>query len=318
MTQAIQWNGKTITEPGIYTGISLEDYHNKLDLLDAPSVSKSALKHIFPSLKGSPKQFWNLWKFNPQHVVKKPSKEMDLGKAVHALMLGDEVFVDKFAVQPEEYPDKKTGGPKPWSNNAGFCKNWNEEQAESGKTVVTLEQIEKITRMAEDAARDPMVQQGILNGLVEQSMFVKDEKTGLWFRSRIDNLAVDGFYADLKTTSSMDERFIRKHIRDNGYFIQAGGARLSARTFGLPFDSFWNIYVSTADTPDTQAIELDPEVIDAGEQAIRVGLDRISECMKTGIWPGARPCDGRPIRMGDYAMQDIENDLKSQDLEQAA
>ncbi|NKI61801.1 hypothetical protein HCG46_26235 [Labrenzia sp. PO1] len=318
MTEAIQWNGETITEPGVYVGIPLEEYHNNLKLLDAPSVSKSSLKHLFPALGGSPKKFWHLWKQNPNHIKPKTTNALNLGKAVHALLLGDEVFSEKFAVQPETYPNSKTGKPSAWSNNATHCKAWNKEQEDAGKTIVTSEQIEKIRRIAEDAARDPMVQQGILNGAVERSLFIKDERTGLWFRSRPDNDAVDGFFADLKTTSSMDERFIRRQIKDNGYFIQGGGVRRSARELDLPFDSFWNVYVSTGDTPDTQAVELDPADLDLGEALIRHGLDTIAECMASGIWPGARPYEARPVRIGDWDREAIEQDLKTPALEQAA
>lgn len=306
--KAIKWNGETITEPGIYTGISLDDYHNKLDLLDAPSVSKSNLKHLFPSLGGSPKKFWHLWKHNPNHIEIEPTDALEMGKAVHALLLGDEVFDEKFSVRPERFKDYKTKA----------AKEWRDAVRAEGKTPITLEQVQKITLMAEDASKDPMVRQGILNGKIERSVFIKDEKSGLWFRSRIDNLAADGFFADLKTTSSMDARFIQKQIRDNGYFLQAGGAKLCAFDLGFHFNSFWNVYVCTGDTPDTQAIELDPADIDLGQACIRQGLNTIAECMKSGIWPGARPCEGHTARIDDWSRARIEEDLKTPALEQAA
>lgn len=321
MSDAIQWNGETITEPGVYVGIPLEEYHNNLNLLDAPSVSKSSLKHLLPSLGGCPKQFWNLWRQNPNHITPKATKALSLGKAVHALLLGDEVFSEKFAVHPATYegPDRKKNiVEKPWNRSATYCSEWEEAQEKAGKVIVSPDDIEKIRRIAEDAARDPMVQQGILNGAVERSFFIKDERTGLWFKSRPDNDAVDGFFADLKTTSSMSESFIRRQIKDNGYFIQAGGVRRAARELDLPFDSFWNVYVSTGDTPDTQAIELDPEDLDLGERVIRHGLDTIAECMASGIWPGARPYEARPVRIGDWDREAIEQDLKTPTLEQAA
>ncbi|WP_150523998.1 PD-(D/E)XK nuclease-like domain-containing protein [Roseibium sediminis] len=316
MTQAIQWDGGTITEPGVYTGIPLELYHNKLDLLDAPSVSKSSLKNLFPSLGGSPKAFWHQWAQNPNRIEPKTTTALNLGKAVHALLLGDEVFSDGFAVQPETYPDAKSGEVKSWNNNANYCKAWVQDQG--GKVIVTNDQIEKIRRIAEDAAGHPLVQQGILNGSVERSLFIKDAATGLWFKSRPDNEALDGFWADLKTTSSMDERFIQRQLKDNGYFIQGAGVRMACRELGLPFETFANVYVCTGDTPDTQVIELSEDDLDLGEALIRHGLDTIHTCRKSGIWPGARPYEGRPVRINDYAREVIEADLKTPQLEQAA
>lgn len=305
---AREWDGKTITEPGVYSNIPLEDYHNNLALLDGPSVSKSSLKNIFRSLKGSPKQFWTLWAHNPDHVVLEPSDALNLGKATHALLLGDEVFAEKFAIRPAEFKDYRKQA----------AQDWKKAVLESGKTPVTPDDIEKTRRIAEDAARDPMVQQGILNGSVERSMFLKDEKTGLWFKSRPDNLALDGFWADLKTTSSMDMAFIRRQAEDNGYFLQGAGVRMACRELGLPFETFVNVYVSTADTPDTQAIELDPADLDLGEDMIRAGLDQIATCMKSGIWPGARPYEGRTLTMSDWRRDAIKADLQTPMLEEAA
>jgi hypothetical protein len=308
MPNVIQWNGETITEPGIYSGISLEDYHNKLDLLDAESVSKSSLKRLFRSLKGSPKEFWNLWAYNPDHITLKPSEELDLGKCTHALLMGDEVFEDRFSVRPEK-----------WGNyNTKAAREWRDSVRAAGKTPITLEQIEKIRRIAEDASRDPMVQQGILNGTVERSMFFKDEATGLWFRSRPDNLALDGFWADLKTTSSMEPSFIRRQAEQHGYFLQGAGVRRACRELGLPFEAFANVYVSTGDTPDTQAIELDPADMEIGEQMIQAGLEQIAACMKSGIWPGARPYEGDTLRMSDFHRDAIKQDLRTPHIEEAA
>ena len=300
--------GQTITEPGVYTGISLDDYHNKADLLDGPSVSKSSLKHVFRSMKGSPKEFWNLWNHNPDRIILEPSDALNMGKAVHCLLLADEVFESKFAVRPEEWKDYKKKA----------AQEWKQEVIAAGRTPITLDDIEKIRRIAEDASRDEMVRQGILNGAVERSIFIKDEKTGLWFKSRPDNLALDGFWADLKTTSSMDSRFIRKQAEDNGYFLQGAGVRMVCRQLDLPFEAFVNVYVSTADTPDTQAVELEPDDLALGEELIRSGLDQISACMKSGIWPGARPFEGQRMCMSDWHRDAIKADLQTPHLEQAA
>lgn len=52
----------------------------------------------------------------------------DDGALVDALFLTPDKFENRFAVYPATYPDTKTGDPKPWNNNANFCKEWKAEQ----------------------------------------------------------------------------------------------------------------------------------------------------------------------------------------------
>jgi hypothetical protein len=44
--RTIKWDGNRITKPGIYHGLSLEQYHDP-DVCDGPSISSSDLRRIF-------------------------------------------------------------------------------------------------------------------------------------------------------------------------------------------------------------------------------------------------------------------------------
>lgn len=299
----LAWDGESkITENGVYSGIDLEIYHKNTKLLDGPSISKSALKWLTPDQGGSPKAFWGRWAYNPKHFVPKTSDALDFGKATHALLLGDEVFADKFAIRPEKWSDWRT-------NDA---KAWREAMIKLGRTVITSEQFETIQRIHADASQHPLVRQGILNGRIERSMFWKDPETEIWLKSRPDAVPnADGVFADLKTTSSFAEDFLERQLHDAGYYLQAAMTRMVCRGLGIPFETFAFVYVLNDDVPDTTVVEINELDIERGERVIRWALDTIRQCLDTGTWPGARPfSDGnRTIQMKPWSKTKIDQFL---------
>lgn len=299
---------KQITENGVYDGISLERYHNDLTLFDGPSVSKSALKYMLPPHGGSPKKFWGHWKYNPDHVATKISDALSFGKTVHCLMLGDEVFAESFIVRPAIWKDYKKKK----------AREWRDAQLKLGLTIVKPDQIERIRLMAQDAAQYPLIKDvGLLNGKVEQSIVARDPQTGIWLKVRPDNEPADltGVYADLKTTSSMDEDFLQKQLFDSGYYLQGAMTRMVCKLLNKPFESFVFVYVLNDEVPDTAHVELSGFELDRGERAIRWCLDQIRHGLDTGDWPGHRPFkDGTlPIQSKPWSADKLDHFLNEQD-----
>jgi len=314
LSNEISWDGATITKNGVYANIGMDDYHNNCHLLDAPSVSKSILKHLLPTHGGSPKAFWGRWKWNPGHVVPKSSTALEFGKAVHFLLLSEGTFRDHYVIRPETYVDEK-GTEKPWSGNAGKCKLWLADAAKEGLTVLTVDQVETIKRMADDASTYPEVQQGILNGRAERSMMFKDPETGIWLRSRPDVIpAADGVFCDLKSTSSMDEDFLERQIFDCAYYLQAAMNRMVCRGLGIPFETFALLYVLNDDVPDTAHVEIESQTIDRGEECVRWALRTIRKCLDEDYWPGREPFNRgeRPIQMKTWSKDRIDHFLNRQ------
>lgn len=306
--------GKTITKSGVWRNISLDDYHGKRDLLDGPSISKSALKWLVPAMGGSPKAFWGRWQFNPDHIEQDTSKALDFGKAAHCLLLGDEVFEERFALRPKKAPDGRE-----WHHANASCVKWVADQ--KGKTIITLDQYERIRRIHADARDYPIVKMGLLNGKIERSMLWKDPETGIWLRARPDALPnADGVYADLKTAGKFDEDFLERQIFEAGYFLQAAITRMVCRGLGMPFETFVLLYVLNDDVPDTAHVEIDQFDIDRGERVVRWCLKTIRHCLDTGEWPGARPFnDGeRRIQMKPWAKDRLDNFLDIEDRREAA
>lgn len=305
------WDGKTITQPGIYVGIPLEEYHGNRNLFDGPSVSKSALKHLIPAHGGSPKAFWGRWGWNPNRIAPKTSDALDFGRALHALLLGDEVFDEKFIVRPDTYPDSKTGAAKPWHGASSWCKEWLDEH--SHLTVLSSDQIEMIRRMREDASQNHLVKLGVLSGRVERTMAYQCPETGIWVKARPDVIPTgDGVFADLKSVASMEEDFIERQLGDAGYYLQASMLRMVCRALGVPFDTFVLLYVLKDDVPDTAHVELSVHDIDRGEKVVRWCLRTIRRCLDAGEWPGANPFNAgeRPAQMKPWTKEALDRSLQ--------
>lgn len=306
----IEWDGTTIKEPGCYSGIPLDVYHNDVTLLPGPSVSKSSIKHIAPP-DGSPKRFWQNWAGNPRRMKRASSKAMDFGKAVHALILGDEVFEERFVVRPEKVEGEAYHGLKT------VWKRWYREQDELGLTVITEEQLEQIRAMAEDLAQHPLVIAGGLTGDVEVSMFARDPETGIWLKSRPDNRPSEGMYVDLKTAASLDQQFLERQLCDAGYFLQAAMTKMVDDLLGQPFQSFTLLYTLSQDYADSDYRVVRDEDIILGEHVIRYGLRKIRHGLDTGEWPGVSVYsrENYPIGINSWSRERIEFALKQEGIQ---
>ena len=313
------WDGKTITKPGLYSGIPLGLYHSA-NICDGPSVSSSGLRKIFSE---SPAHFYASWPGNPNRKPEEDKTHFKIGRAIHHLMLGEPFFAKLFAVQPATYEVEekergtgewvKTGEWKPWSNNALVCKRWNAEQAKAGRAVLTKDDLDVIRGMAESLGNNPLVRAGALNGMIERSGFYKDKSTGLWVKFRPDAIPTsDGDYTDLKTTTSVEWRDIQKTTFERGYHQQLGLMRTGARELGFQFSSATLLFIEKTDPFCNRAVTLKDSVLDRGERANRAALDAIADCMKAKRWPG--PGGDREDAVGldlpEWAEKQIDDRLK--------
>ncbi|EIG2199811.1 exodeoxyribonuclease VIII, partial [Escherichia coli] len=122
-------------EPGIYYGISNENYHA------GPGVSKSQLDDI----ADTPALY--LWRKNaPVDTTK--TKTLDLGTAFHCRVLEPEEFSNRFIVAPE-FNRRTTAGKE---EEKAFLM----ECASTGKTVITAEEGRKIELMYQSVMALPL------------------------------------------------------------------------------------------------------------------------------------------------------------------
>lgn len=289
------WNGQPIGAPGIYSGVPMSVYHSA-DICVGPAASSSHLRTIF---NDSALAYWIYSPLNPRRLEQPDKKAWIEGRGAHHLVLGEAAFDKHFIVQPETYPDAKTGEPKAWSGNATHCKTWKARAAEAKLTVLTPAQIEMIKGMAgvqpwqeglEDSGlkNTAVVRAGALSGLIEHTIIAKDEETGIWIKSRPDVIPVDSLeFVDFKTIADPSDDSVRRTLEDHRYDMQADLANQCLKgAVGRAFESFGFVFAGKSPPHATNAIEVDPVDLAEAEADNRAALRTLARCIDTGRWPG--------------------------------
>lgn len=265
-----------ITKPGQYDRIPMEAYHG--DLCEGPSVSSSGLRTIFSE---SCAHYFNKSYLNPDREEEEDKEAFILGRAAHHLLLGEDDFSTLFIVRP----DKIDG--EAWNGNKTICKAWLRKQADSGRTVLTPGQIEQIRGMARSLSRSALVQSGILNGRIEQTIVWKDKETGVWLKIRPDAMPEDsGDVADLKTTAhigfDIDNAASKFRYDMQGALIKWG----LREVLGIEMTSFSLVCALKKRPHCVDILTFHDEDIAQAELDLRVAIRTFANCLETGEWFG--------------------------------
>lgn len=305
--QVIQWSGKPVSRPGIYSGVPMSAYHGPLCV--GPSLSSTGIRTIFD--KSAAHYFRDSY-LNPDREPPKDSDAFRFGRAAHFLLLGERGFSDQFIVRPEKYRDEE-GKLKPWTGTATFCKAWKKEAEDKGLTIITPADLESIKLMAENLRREPIIRAGALNGAIEHSLVWRDEETGVWLKARPDAMpAADMSVADLKTCTDITDSGIEKAISDHDLHVQAAlvGMGLRALT-GREMESFALVFVEKTKPHCVRVRELTGADLELGEQQIRAVLPIFAAAVKSGVWhgPGGGQVDAQFAEVTPWRRKAIERRL---------
>jgi hypothetical protein len=274
------WDGKPIAEPGIYRKVPMEAYHGQLTV--GPSISSSGLREIEAR---SPLHYFATSYLNPDRPEEDSTPAMDMGRAVHTLLLSEDGFRDDYVTRPETYPDAKTGEFKPWNGNSTVCKEWLAAQKEAGKTVLLKQQVADIQGMAERLSKDQTAVD-LLRGRIERSIVVKDKLTGAWVKSRPDSIPADTIIADLKTCAEASQLAVGRSIMSFGYLQQMALAITCLEEVGQKqVKEAVLLYIETSYPYAFNIKPLDNGDIYTAMRKNRRALNIFAECLKTGDWP---------------------------------
>ncbi len=270
--QITKWDGRPISAPGIYSGISLEQYHGPIT--DGPGISSTGLRTIEGD---SLKHYWSTSYLNPKRRASPDNTAMAFGRVVHDLAAGER-FDDRYVVRPAKWDSWRSGD----------AQRWRAEQMLDGKTVITPEELEAVREVADSLSEHPTIQAGILKGIVEHSIFWQDHKTGVWLKARPDVIPIDSdMIVDLKTCASAHPVAVRRSINDLNYHMQLALAYEGLlATTGREMTDFVLVFVEKAPPYCVNIKPIWMQDIELGRRQNRRSLDKFAEALNTGHWPG--------------------------------
>jgi hypothetical protein len=303
------WDGKPISKPGVYSGVPIEVYHSQA-ICAGTSVSSSGLRRILEENGGSPAHFWCEWDGNPEALEPEEKAHFALGKAAHHLFLGEKLFYDSFIIRPAEIADEH-GVLKPWQGNRTVCKQWTEQARATGRTILSVDQVEVIKAMARQLVRyapqgSPI--RSALTGLVERTIIWRDEETGLWIKTRPDVIPThSGEFVDLKTTNEVHYHDLERAFTEYGYAQQMALIREGARVVLKMTETLFALLFIMKKAPWWPRImELKPEALDIGHKLNRKALKLLKECLAKKDWPGPGGYDVSFIDVQDWYRKRVE------------
>ena len=303
MLPVMQWDGKKISREGIYADVPMDFYHG--DCCVGPSISSSGLRTI--ELK-TPAHYWAHSPLNPNRVPEDSEKPaFRIGRAVHTLLAAPETFLDEFSIRPSQWQNYTTKA----------AKEWRDAEIAAGRSVLTLKEHELVAALCRAIENEPIVQQGVLDGLVEHSMFWKDPETSVWLKARPDvwTVAADSV-VDLKAVHSADFRTVQNSIGSFGYHMQLalvgeGHAILTKRE--IPHDGYLLFCVEKTVPYLVNLKPVEPDSLDMGRRQIRRAVRTFAECLKSQDWPGY-PDSGQAVGLAGWLKDRLERQIEAGDL----
>jgi len=307
--KSITWDGRRITAPGLYVGIPLDRYHSG-DICDAPSISSSGLRKLWTS---SPAEYWDSSPLNPKGATPAENADFILGRAVHHLVAGERGFSRYFIIRPQRIWDDEKKQDVEWHGNRPACKKWLKAAKAAGRSVLTMDDVEAIRSMGLALERYPLVKQGALKGLIERSLFWKDEETGIWLKARPDVIpTASGDFVDLKTTTSTIYNDLQKSLFDYSYQMQAALVFEGARALGLETHSFTLLWVQKRRPFCVRHSSLIDADLALGHRMNRVMIRQFAKSLAAQSWPQPGDSDNdnsEYLQLSDRARDIIESRL---------
>lgn len=271
--------GKKVSADGAYR-LDMDRYHT--DICDGPSISSSGLRAIECEC---PAEYWGFSPYNPARYEEPNKPAFSFGRAAHALLLGDEVFSERYAVRPEEWSD--------WRKKD--AKEWRSTMEEAGRTVITPDDLRGIREISYKLAAHPLLADLLTQGEVEPSLIWKDPETGVWIKSRPDALPDTGMIGDFKTIGrKASVHDCNQAITNHHYYMQMGLiAEAMEALFGWEIKYAVLVFAQTSAPYHVTPIEISTEALEAGRMLNRKAIRTFAHCMESGEWPGYT--DGIPV-----------------------
>lgn len=269
-------------EPGIYPDIPDTEYHAAKDIL-----SSSGARRLITS---TPRKF-----YEEMTTVRPYNPAFEIGHAAHTLMLtvGD----------PFEVVDADSWRTKD-------AKEARDAALQAGKTPLLTKEYAQVRAMADAILEHPVTGELFTRNdtVMEQSLYWKDEQTGVACRARPD-LAVNDWslIVDYKTTVSADPKEFAKSIAKYGYHQQQAWYCEAVETLTGIRPEF--VFVCQEKTPpyEVSLIQLDADAVRIGGRLNEDARTIYAACMDSGVWP-SYPTSVQVVGLPAWALRQADQE----------
>lgn len=245
--------------------IENEAYHS-----DNGTFSKSSIASFD---KLGPRKFH----YNQTNGIKKHTKALDIGSAAHIMILEPGKYNGSVAIIPED-------GGKTISKNSKKYRDWS--ASVKGKIELTRESEELVIGMSNSVACNDDANRLLSSGKAEITG-VFDHHTGLRIRFRPDYYRKnDNIIVDLKTTALFNQSDFEKLSYEKKYHWSDYISSLGAFALTGKRHRYFFVVVDVEPPHEVAVYEMEDWIKDAGMIEAESAIGRLSECVKTGTWPG--------------------------------
>lgn len=270
-------------KPGIYEGISNEEYHR------GPGLSKSGLA---------------LLSKNPRHYQaryidgveqKEPTKAMKIGQATHTYVLEHSLFSRQYMIDPK-LPKRSNADKAAWEQ-------WQKQHR--GVTLLTEDDMCLVTGMGDAVMSNGRAKALLFDtpGAPEMSLYA--EINGVLVKCRPDYLTNRSIIIDLKTAEDASPDGFMRAVYNNKLYVQAALYCDICKALGLPGD-FLFIVVEKSKPYSVAIYKASDRMIELGRMEYMRGLEIYKQCLSSAIWPDYNNGDIVALDLPVWAERQIE------------
>lgn len=253
-----------IEPPCVLKNESNESYHSRREF-----ISASRLK----TMSQTPLHFKEYF-----NAPEKKTSSLNLGSLVHTLLFEPSKFEVEYYLLKEPV-DKRTSAGKV---------RWAAIEIESGsKQIVSVDEKAEADAMVRSALNLDAVIKLLSEGEPEESIYWKDEETGLLLKTRPDFQRKNNCVIDGKTCKDASPDGFARAINEYRYLLQAAmqvdGIQIVK---GNEITHYYYICIENSFPYAAAVYRLGSEYIYSGQREYKNYLKQVKECEETGVWGG--------------------------------
>ena len=197
-----------------------------------------------------------------------PTRAMRIGSATHRLVLGD--GPGKRIVR---YDGDRRG--KAWQDFAA---------AHADADILTASEWDEAERIAQAVHRSAAARQ-LLDG-ARYEVPLRWTMAGLECQTGGVDVLGTGYLADLKTCATTEPRALMRDVVQRQYHAQLAFYRAGARANGHTVAACYLVCVESSAPHCVVVLRISDALLDAGERACHLWLERVKACQESDTWPG--------------------------------